>query len=376
MTDGRQALTRARVTIDLDAVAANYQLLTDRLNGRRPAAMVKADGYGTGAGPVARRLLVEGCRRFFVARLDEGLSLRHELSDHEGPEPEILVLDGPLGSSAEMRAGNLVPVLNDLGQVEQWRAEATSVGRPLAAALHFDTGMTRLGLPTSQAATLMEEPRLLDGIEVGHVMSHLASADVPGSSQPSQQLTRFQALRQRFPQGLASIANSAGIFLAPDYHLDLARPGIALYGGAPQPDRPNPMEAVVTLEAPIVQSQRVEANTAIGYGATHSTEQATILATVATGYADGYLRSASGLGTVAIGGVSAPIVGRISMDLIAVDVGHLDPNEVHPGTAVELIGPNRPVDEVASDAGTIANEILTNLGSRYERRYRSRTHSQ
>jgi alanine racemase len=362
-----EALTRATATIDLDALARNYHLLTDRLGGRRPAAMVKADGYGLGAAPVSRRLRVEGCTRFFVARLDEGIELREAL-----PEAEICVLDGPQpGTEGELLGAGLVPVLNGLDQVERWRHTATAAGRPLPAALHFDTGMRRLGIPAGEAETLAARPDLLQGLDIRHVMSHLASADVAGSPQSAGQLELFRAIRARFPDGLASLANSAGIFLDPAYHFDLARPGIALYGGSPHPgdDRPNPMDPVLTLEAPVLQVQRVEAGQPVGYGATHVPDRTTRLATIPVGYADGFLRSASNRGEVAIGDDRAPIVGRISMDLVILDVGHLPEGAVRPGTAVELIGGRCLVDEVAARAGTIANELLTGLGRRYRRRY-------
>lgn len=365
-------MTRPRVTIDLDALAGNYRLLRQRAGGRTPAGMVKADGYGLGAGPVARRLVAEGCTRLFVARLDEALAVRHALGAStggpEGPGVEILVLDGVApGTEEELVASGSSPVLNDLGQLERWRRAARSAGRPLPAALHLDTGMTRLGMPPPEADRLVADPSLLDGIDVGIVMSHLASADVPGSGQPAEQLERFRAVRARLPQGVASLANSSGTFLGPEYHFDLVRPGIALYGGAPRPG-PNPMATVATVEVPVLQVQDVEAGTAVGYGATHVTDRATRLATVAVGYADGFPRAAGRDRFVAVGeGILAPVVGRVSMDLVIVDVGALPDGAVRPGMPVELLGPNRPVDEVAAEAGTIANEILTGLSPRYQR---------
>ncbi len=371
-------LIRPRATIDLDAIGRNYRLLTARAGGRMPAGIVKADGYGLGAVAVARRLVAEGCDRFFVARLDEGLSLRSALPP--GAAAEILVLDGAqAGAERELIAGELTPVLNDLGQIERWRTAAADAGRSLPAALHVDTGMTRLGIPATEADRLSAEPSRLHGLAISVVMSHLASADVPGSTQPATQLERFRRIRARFPQGAASLANSAGVFLGSEYHLDLVRPGISLYGGAPLPGcGQNPMATVVTVETPVLQVQHVEAGTTVGYGATHETDRPTRLATIAAGYADGLLRAAGpqrGSGgacrSVAVAGSLAPVVGRVSMDLIVVDVGHLPPGAVEPGTAVELLGPNRPVDEVAASTGTIANELLTGLSLRYHRIYRS-----
>lgn len=374
-------LTRPRATVDLDALARNYHLLATTAGGRPPAGMVKADGYGLGAIPVARRLLTEGCTRFFVARLDEGLGLRSALATAVSP-PEILVLDGAQpGTEDELVAAGLIPVLNDLGQVDRWQAAASARGQALPAALHFDTGMTRLGIPAAEADLLSADPARLNGIAVELVMSHLASADEPNAEQSIDQLGRFRRLRARFGQGQASLANSAGTFLGPEYHLDLIRPGIALYGGAPLPGLSvNPMESVATVEAPVLQVQDVAADTTIGYGATYRTERATRVATIAAGYADGYQRAATlakpgelaepPTRTVAVGGTSVPVLGRVSMDLIAIDVGGLPAGAVEPGTPVELVGPTCPVDQVAAASGTIANEVLTSLGQRYQRVYR------
>ncbi len=379
-------LTRPQATVDLDALARNYRQLASKAGGRLPAGVVKADGYGLGAVPVARRLLAEGCTRFFVARLDEGLALRSALAAVVDP-PAILVLDGVQpGTEDELVGAGLVPVLNDLGQIERWQARAATAGRALPAALHFDTGMTRLGIPAVEADQLSADPSRLNGIATELVMSHLASADEPGSEQPADQLGRFRRLRARFRQGQASLANSAGTFLGSDYHLDLVRPGIALYGGAPLPGlTTNPMETVVTVEAPVLQVQHVGPDTPIGYGATYRTERATRIATVAAGYADGYQRAATlakptDLGepptrSVAIDGRAMPVLGRVSMDLLAIDVGQLPAGTVVPGTPVELLGPSCPVDEVAAASGTIANEVLTGLSSRYRRIYLGESHS-
>lgn len=373
-------LTRPLATVDLDALARNYQLLAKRSGGSPPAGMVKADGYGLGAVPVARRLLAEGCTRFFVARLDEGLQLRSALATVVRP-PEILVLDGAQpGAEDELVAAGLVPILNDLGQIERWQAAASAAGRPLPAALHFDTGMTRLGIPSTEADQLLADPSRLNGIAVELVMSHLASADVPDSEQPAEQLGRFRRLRSRFPQGLASLANSAGTFLGSSYHLDLIRPGIAVYGGKPLPSLAvNPMEPVVTVEVPVLQVQQVGPDTPIGYGATYRTERATRLATVAAGYADGYQRAAGrddpAVRTVSVCGRTVPVLGHVSMDLIVIDVGDLPADAAQPGTPVELLGRSCLVDDVAAATGTIANEILTGLSHRYERTYAGEAHS-
>ncbi len=370
-------LTRPQATVDLDALARNYRQLAFKAGGRLPAGVVKADGYGLGAVPVARRLLAEGCTRFFVARLDEGLALRSALAAVVDP-PAILVLDGVQpGTEDELVGAGLVPVLNDLGQIERWQARAATAGRALRAALHFDTGMTRLGIPAVEADQLSADPSRLNGIATELVMSHLASADVDGSPQSAEQLSLFAEVRSQLPMGTASLANSAGIFLGPKYHFDLARPGISLYGGSPFPDsgRSNPMRSVVTLEAPIIQVRSAHPGESVGYGATHQITADSRIATIPVGYADGFLRSISNRGMAAIDGVPVPIIGRVSMDLITLDVSGVDQRSLHPGAPVELLGENCPIDEVADRAGSIPHEFLTNLSRRFELRYLPATES-
>ena len=359
--------TTATLTIDVDALVANHGIIVDRV-GRQAtaAAVVKADAYGLGLNRIAEPLWRSGCREYFVARLDEGVALREWL-----PEATIHVFDGVTpGSAAEFGRYRLVPVINSLPQLERWRSEAHRLGELLPTVIHVDTGMLRLGLTDGEFTTLVDRLDLLDGLTVTTVASHLASADEAASPQPEQQLDRFAQVRKALPMGRASLANSAGVFRHPDYHHDLVRPGYALYGGHPQPDvGPNPMRPVVTLEAPVVQLRHGEVGETVGYGASHTLDRRSRLATVAVGYADGFLRSGSGRSAVTIDRHRAPIVGRISMDLISVDVTDLPPGLVEEGTRVEVIGPNRPIDDVAADAGTIGYEILTSLGARYRRRY-------
>lgn len=367
MSTTTNLLRRSRAIVDLDALASNYRTVLKELNGVPAAGVVKANGYGIGAVPAATTLWAEGCRRFFVARAEEAIELRGAL-----PEAEINVFDGLLpGAADEMLEFELVPILNSLGQLADWRSVAARAGRELAAGLHIDTGMRRLGLPPDEYQRLLREPELLRGIEVRHVLSHLASADVDGSPQSAEQLAAYIEVRSQLPRGTASLANSAGIFLDPAYHFELARPGICLYGGSPFPDsgRRNPMSSVVTIEAPIVQVRHAERGETVGYGATHQITAPARIATVPVGYADGFLRSSSNTGAAAIGGIRVPIVGRVSMDLITLDVSGIDERLLQPGAPVELLGPNCPVDEVATRAGSIPHEFLTNLSRRFELQY-------
>ncbi len=358
-------LAAAVLTIDLAAVAANYRLLAARVAPAECAAVVKADAYGLGVARVAPALAAAGARRFFVAHLSEAITLRAVL-----PDAAIGVLNGVLpGCEADFVAHRLAPVLNHLGEIARWAGQARQHGAPLPAFIHLDTGMRRLGLPPAEIATLAAEPQRLDGIALHGWLSHLACADEAGHPMSAAQRTTFGATLARLPPAPATLANSSGVFLGPDYHFDLARPGAALYGVNPTPWTDNPMAGTVRLEAPVLQVRDIDTGDTVGYGATHTTRHSARIATLPIGYADGYLRSLSGRGHVRIAGREAPVVGRVSMDLITVDVTSLPQDAVHPGTPVELIGPGQPVDAVARDAGTIGYEILTALGRRYARHY-------
>lgn len=354
----------ALLTIDLDAVAENYRRLRSRLAGAACGAAVKADAYGLGAEHVGPALARAGCRDFFVAHLDEGIALRWRL-----PDAAIHVLNGVFpGEEAEFAAHRLIPVLNSLPQLDRWAQWGRKHGaRP--AALHVDTGMSRLGLEAPDLDLVANEPGRLNGIELCLVLSHLACAEEPDNPMNAAQRAAFEEARRRLPAVQASLANSSGIFLGPDYQFDLARPGAALYGVNPTPGRSNPMLSVVRLEGRIIQVRDIDRPRTVGYGAAHPIRRRSKIATVAIGYADGYLRSLSGRGMCRLAGLEVPIVGRVSMDLITVDVTDVPVNQAIEGAVVEAIGPEHTVDAVAEMAGTNGYEILTSLGPRYRRRY-------
>ncbi len=353
--------------IDLDALASNYRLLAARAASARCAAVVKADGYGLGVGPVARTLSEAGCETFFVAHLDEAVTLRAKLADVPAA-PEIYVLNGLMaGDEPVFREHLLMPVLNDLGQIERWAADCRERG-PHPAAIHLDTGMSRLGLPLDEQEILLDDLDRLRGFPLHCVASHLACADTPDHSLNRQQQQDFAAIVKRLPKATASLAASSGIFLGPDWHFDMVRPGAALYGVAPTEGQPNPMRPVVRLLGKIIQIRHVDAPRTVGYGATHQFSGPALVATVAAGYADGYLRSLSGRGTAYVGDVAVPLIGRVSMDLVTFDISAVP--TAKPGDPVELIGPHVGVDAVGAAAGTIGYEILTSLGNRYRRHYK------
>lgn len=354
------------LTIDLGAVVANYRLLA-RTAATGCAAVVKADAYGLGMTRVAPALAAAGCRAFFVALADEGIALRRIL-----PTADIYVLNGPpIGAEGDLVAQDLIPVLNDLGQAARWAAAAAGREAPLRAVIHIDTGMNRLGLDRAETARLAAEPDRLSGVEVVYLMSHLACAEEADHPMNAAQLAAFRAARQtlRALPGGASFANSSGIFLGPDYRFDLVRPGAALYGVNPTPDKPNPMAQPVHLQGRIIQLRDVDRPMTVGYGATHSVARKGKIITVSVGYADGYLRSLSNRGSARIGAVSLPVLGRVSMDLITLDASDAPDAAVRPGALVDLIGPGHDIDALADEAGTTGYEILTSLGHRYARRY-------
>lgn len=359
----------AILTVDLDAVAANWRLLRDlgRAQGKpvECAAVLKADAYGLGAEQVGRRLWTEGCRYFFVAHIDEGIALRAAV-----PEAWICVLNGLLpGTDADLVEHRLVPALNDLGQVSAWRSCAQRVVQPLDAVIHLDTGMNRLGLNPDEAMLLANDRMRLRGLRLALLMSHLVSSERPADTINRAQLERFRQFVARMPGAPASLANSSGVFLGPDYHFDLMRPGAALYGINPTPDTANPMRPTVALMARILQVRQIEAMAGVGYNHDWRSGRPTRIAVVAAGYADGYMRSLGNRGEVAIEGHKAKVVGRVSMDLLTIDVTDLPEGLAVPGAFVELVGPNLPPDAVAVNARTNGYEILTNLGDRYHRVY-------
>ena len=357
----------AILTIDLGAVAANYRFLADKVAPAECAGVVKADAYGLGVAQVAPALYAAGCRTFFVAMLAEGLALRTLV-----PDAVIYVLDGLHGADpADFIAASLRPVLVSRGEVDRWLATAGAEtdGR---AGLHLDTGMARLGMPADELDALIAEGHQLMRLRPSLVMSHFACADTPDHPSNREQPHRFRAALARMalsPDVTCSLAASSGIFLDPEQAFDLVRPGAALYGIAPVANQPNPMRQVVRLQAKILQVRRVDAGSTVGYGATHRFARQARLATIGVGYADGFTRALSNRGGVLIGDRRAPIVGRVSMDLVTIDVSDIPEEQAQPGSWVDLIGPYSPLDTVAAEAGTIGYEILTGLGRRYHRRY-------
>lgn len=356
----------ARITVWPQKVAANFRLLRDLAGAA--AAVVKADAYGLGLAGVLPALCDAGCDSFFVARLEEGIALRALLGSKPEARPaRIFVLDGVCAdATAALISHRLIPVLGSLGEIATWQRS----GKGCEAAIHIDTGMNRLGLPQEELSVLAAQASArLSGLSLVLVMSHLACADEPYSAMNSLQLTRFKAALAMLPPAPASLSASGGVMLGKDYHFDLVRPGLALYGGNPQPGHPNPVQTVVRLTGRVLQLRRIDKGQSVGYGAVFHAQRPSMIATVALGYADGVLRAATSGGMAIVNGARASFAGRVSMDLITLDV--TDIGGVAVGDEVELFGPELSLEEAASGWGTNAYELLTALSHRAERIYAS-----
>jgi alanine racemase len=362
--------TGGTLTVDLAAIEANWRTLAHELGTVECAAVVKADAYGLGLESVTAKLAKAGCKTFFVADLAEARSLRSHASD-----ATIYVLDGFMpdwgGGFIEINAR---PVINSTNELAEWDRFVSAHAWQGGAALHVDTGMHRLGITPQEAATLAPRAQTKKhGIAL--LLSHLACAENPDHPLNASQIRLFRELHRLYPGIPASLANSSGIFLGRSAHFDMARPGAALYGVNPTPARLNPMRSVVELTGRILQLRRLARDDTVGYGAAWTAKRASRIAVVALGYADGLVRAGSGTdrhpgGAAIIAGKSCPIVGRISMDLVCIDITDLPDDAVHRGDLATLIGGELTVDDVAASAGTIGYEILTRLGPRCQLVYR------
>lgn len=358
-----------QLSIDLGALARNWRALDRVSAGALTAAVVKADAYGVGIDMASRALHAAGARFFFVATPDEGMAVRAAV-----PDAHIFVLYGLYPGAANLYIRqNLMPVLSSMAMLEEWLGKCVERNEAYPAAFHFDTGINRLGFRLNEASLVRERIERL-GYAPQMVMSHLACADQPNHEKNRTQLALFGSVISQFPGIPASLANSAGLMSGRDYHFQMVRPGIALYGGRAVTGRKNPMAPVVTLHVPILQVAEGRTGETVGYGASYTLNRNSKLAVLGHGYADGFLRALSGTNTrsggkVFIRGKLCPVIGRISMDLTIVDVTELGEDLPMPGEGAEVFGVNIGVDEQADAAGTIGYELLTSLKGRYSRNY-------
>jgi alanine racemase len=357
----------AVLEVDLAAIVHNWRHLCDMHPSGPVAGVVKADGYGLGAAPVAQALYAAGCRHFFVALLDEAMEIRALV-----PNAMVAVLGGLIpGTEPDYLGSNLLPVLGSLAEIDAWSATARGLGRSLPALLHIDTGMSRLGLEPRELAVLQQDHTRLDGIGLRYIMTHLVSSEIPDDPLNERQRRRFEAACTNLPPAPKSMANSSGMFLRRPLGYELARPGAALYGINPMPysdKEPNPMRLPVRLTARVLSVREVGKRQSVGYNATWRAASCRRIATAAIGYADGLHRALSNRGQAFFDGKPVPLVGRVSMDLTTFDVTRAP--GVVPGSWIEIIGPLQTPDDVATAAGTNGYEVLTSLGRRFHRIYR------
>lgn len=359
------------ITVDLDALCANWRALAQLVAPAECGAVVKADAYGLGAAEVIPALARAGCRTFFIATPEEASAARRLV-----PSARLFALDGLVpGSAQNFIAADVAPVLSGLDEIADWSAHARQAGRRLPAALHVDSGLNRLGLSADDVSILASERERLEHLDVRLVMSHLACADDPDHPHNARQRAAFEQRRATLalPSASASLAASDGLMLGAPFHYDLVRPGYALYGGQAFQGGATPVNPVVTVAAGILQVRTVDAGESVGYSASWVAPRQTRVAIVAAGYADGIGRGLSASsnetgGVVMVHGQRAPIVGRVSMDLITVDVTDVA-GDVQRGDLVTLIGPGLTIEAMGRAAGTIGYEVLTRLGTRFARRY-------
>ena len=352
--------------VDLATLTENWRAIVSS-TGAEVAGVVKADAYGLGVSGIASALHAAGCRTFFTALAHEGVELRQVLGD-----AEIFVLMPRVADEADvLREHRLIPCLFDLDGVDRWIGSAAGHGAPVRAALHVETGIHRLGLGGEAVEALLGDQARRSRLDVTLLMSHLACADEPSSSLNRRQLERFRAIRNALPDARASLANSAGTFLGSDYHFDLVRPGIALYGHDPHYAHTTPrVRPVAALEARLGQIATVEPGESVGYGAVATCDVARRIGVVLAGYADGVPRSLYQPARpveVVVAGYRAPLFGTVSMDMITIDLSDVPEDAVRVGDWVEIFGPNVPIERIAEQAGTIPYEILTGIGPRVER---------
>ena len=362
-------ISNSFLEINIDSIIHNYQLINNKVGNTECAAVLKADAYGMGASVIAKALDKAGCSTFFVATIDEGIELRACFSKDEN---QIAVLSGLLEGSEDIFYSNkLTPVLNDTEQIKKWAIYNKQKNISAPSILHIDTGMNRLGLTINELYDIIKNPTELKELHVEWIMSHLACGDQPRDIMNEKQLSVFLNAKKEFPNVKASLANSAGVFLGQSYHLDMVRPGIALYGSGSGSIPSKPLKQVIKLYSRILQIRTLSTGASVGYGASYRVSEATRVATVGLGYADGYLRSLSNCSWVFFNGLRLPVIGRISMDYITIDITQIASEKIQTGDFIEIIGDKFTLDDLATVANTVPHELLTRLGTRHHRIYRN-----
>jgi len=361
-----QKAGKSILEINLARVVENYKTMSKSIKtGCIVAPVVKANGYGLGAAPISESLYKSGCKAFCVAYVEEAIQIREKI-----PSAEIYVFHGVQQSDLEIaHRKNLIPVLNDLYQIELWNSYAAKNNKKLPAVIHVDTGMGRLGLTESNIEKIANNEDFCSFIDIKYIMSHPSCADDPERKENAKQLEELKKISALFPDTKISFANSAAIMLGNEYHFDMVRPGCSLYGINPMPSKPTPVQQVATLKAEVIQIRNIEKDQAISYSGRYQAKKGDRIATVLCGYADGYLRCLTGKGSAHFEGMRLPIVGTVTMDMVMIDISKVPENRLQYMNYVELLGDHITVDELAQSANTIGYEILTSLGNRFKRVY-------
>ena len=353
--------------IDLKALSKNYKNINNKLDKNvHCAATVKANAYGIGDKPVIKNLIKDGCKIFFVAHFSEAARLRNY-----SKSIKIFCYHGINHKNfKEFMKFNIIPVTNTLQQVLMIDSLNKQKKFNKKIAIHFDTGMSRLGLDKKETKWLIDNKSKISNIKIELIMSHLACADQPKNPMNEKQLQKFNLIRKEFKKSKASLANSAGIFLNKKYHFDLVRPGIALYGGNPFINKDIKLHNVIKLKAKVIQIRQIQKNDTVGYGATFKAKKDMLIGTIAIGYADGINRKFSNNMYVSLNNINLKVLGRISMDLITIDMSHfpelLNSKKI---IYVDVINKLNNINNISKNINTISYEILTSLGNRYKRKY-------
>lgn len=355
--------------VNLKATVSNYQTLSKLASKAECSAVLKADAYGLGAIPIALRLHRAGCRKFFVAYADEAVNLRQAFIQLD-LKAEIIVLNGLIaGTETIFTDYNITPTLTDLDQINRWQTHSKALGRKLSAALHVDTGMSRTGLPSKELDTLVETPSLLEGIDISLILSQMVYSHEENLIFSAYQRQRFDSALKQLPKAPASLAKSGAIFLGSDYHYQLVRPGIGLHGINPTLGAQNLLTPAVSLWAKVYQVQEISIGQTVGYAQDYKAKLPKRIATLTVGYADGYPWALANKGYVLFGDYKAPLIGRVSMDLLTIDVTDIPESIVYNGTWAQLIGNDITIERIAETAETVPYEILLRLGKRFQRIY-------
>lgn len=355
--------TTSVLEIDLDIVKSNYAQLCKDFTGEAVGVVLKDDGYAMGAEIMARTVVQAGCRHFFVSDIREALQIQTILPK----DVFIYTFNGVTSESETLHSDyGFVPVLISIPQIERWNRHAKKLGTTLPAVIHVDTGMSRTGLTMEDFVCLCENKSLLEGLDLHYMLSHLACSDAPGHPLNQKQLERVQEIRAHFPQIKFSFLNSDGVYLPQSYHCDLARVGLALYGWNMQNKK---LQSAVSVYARILQVRTIRPGESVGYCATYTSDSDRKIATVCVGYADGWHVALSNVGHVGIAGHKAPIVGRVSMDLMGVDVTDI-PVPVHDEMWVELVGSTISAYDLAKASKSITYEMMLTVGNHHHRIYK------